>query len=116
MIRLTMIGAALALPTAAWAAPAAEENAKDMRCLIVASELADSKDKETETAGLIASQYFLGRIDGRSPGIDLEPLLIQEAEKLTDAERPALLTACGKQIEDRGRYLEAVGKRIEARG
>jgi hypothetical protein len=116
MIRLIATAATLALPNAGLAATPAEETAKDVRCLIVVSELADSKDKETETAGLIASQYFLGRIDGRSPGVDLQRLLIREAEKLTDADRPTLLVSCGNQLEERGRYLEKIGKSISEKG
>ena len=112
MIRLSLVLAFALIPAAAAAGTADEENAKDMRCLIVTSEMADSKDKDVETAGLIASEYDLGRIDGRSPGTDLEKLLVQEAVKLSDEARPGLMMACAKQIEERGKHLEIIGGKV----
>jgi hypothetical protein len=112
MLKLAIAAAVLATAAGARAATPAEENARDIRCLIAVSELSQSKDKAVETAGLIASQYYLGRIDGRTPNADLEALIIQEAPKLGNAERGPLLATCGKLIEDRGKALEAIGNKL----
>jgi hypothetical protein len=68
---------------------------QDARCLIASSFLMDSDDADVKTAGLLAAQYYLGRLDGRSPGLDLEALLTREAERFTDNDRSALLASCG---------------------
>ena len=113
MIRRLLVAAALsAAPVPLPAAPPAKENARDMRCLIVSFDLASAKDKELETAGLLASQYFLGRLDGRSPGTDFEALLVREAERMTEAQKAELTASCLKQIEDRNKLLEAVGNKV----
>ena len=106
---LFVIAAALLAPSPV---SAAEASGRDMRCLIVSFELADNKDKELETAGLLASQYFLGRIDGRSPEADFEALLVREAERMTEAEKSGLIASCLKQIEDRNKLLEALGTKV----
>jgi hypothetical protein len=113
MIGRLLVAAALSLaPVPLRAAAPADENARDMRCLIVSFDLASAKNKELETAGLLASQYFLGRLDGRSPGGDFEALLVREAERMTEAEKAGLMTTCLKQIEDRNKLLEAVGNKL----
>ena len=114
MSRFAFALTAALVPAAALGASVDEDNAKDMRCLILTSEMAESEDKDLETAGLIASQYYLGRIDGRSPGADLEKLLVQEAGRIADEERPQLTMACAKHMEERGKHLEAVGNKIAA--
>ena len=110
MIR-TVLGLALLFGSAtARAAPA--DDAEDMRCLIVAVELADNADKELSDAGTMMTTYFLGRLDGRSPAANLEQLLIQEATRLTEADKERLLIACLAQLELRGKQMEALGERL----
>ena len=111
MIR-TMIGAAmLAAAAAAPATPA--DDAADMRCLIVAAELADNGDKEIEEAGTLMTIYFLGRLDGRSPGANLEEMLIREAGAMSEEDRQRLLISCSAQLELRGKQVEALGNRLQ---
>ncbi len=57
---------------------------------------------------------FLGRLDGRSQTTDFEALLVQEAARVTDAEKSDLVTACLKQLEDRNKLLETVGNKLAA--
>ena len=115
-MNLMIAAAAMTAQAPAPAAPASDQNGRDARCLIVSSALTDSDDAEVRTAGLIAAQYYLGRIDGRSPGVDLEALLIREAERLPPADQQALLTSCGAVLEQRGKALEAIGDRMTKMG
>lgn len=110
MIR-AMIGVAL-LFTASLAAAAPADDAEDARCLIVAAELADSDDDELEEAGTIMTMYFLGRLDGRSPGANLETLIVREAAAMSEDDKERLLIACSAQLELRGKQMEALGSRL----
>ena len=101
------LGLAFLISTSA-ATPA--EQAKDVRCFIVAAETADSKDKEVETAGSIMLFYFLGRLDASSPGADLEALISREAERMTEAEKKEAFASCAAQVEKRGKDLSAMGE------
>jgi NaMN:DMB phosphoribosyltransferase len=110
MIRTILAAALLAAASAAGAATA--EDAEDMRCLIVAAELAEDDDSEAAEAGTIMTMYFLGRIDGRSPGANLEEILVREALEMSEADKQRLLISCSTQLEVRGKQMEALGSRL----
>ena len=101
------------LMSAATAAAAPDDDVDDIRCLIVAAELADNGDKEIAEAGTLMTTYFLGRLDGRSPGANLEQLITREAPALTDEDKQKLLVACSAQLELRGEQMEALGARLQ---
>lgn len=107
---------ALALALAQAPAPASNANRDDVRCLIIFSLLSSGDDKDAATTGAIGVQYFLGRLDGRTPGFDLEGAMVTEATALTQPDIEALATSCGKQIETRANDLMAIGQRLEKLG
>ncbi len=115
MNRMIKICVAAAAPLLVAAAPTAEDRA-DGRCLIVSYLLADNQDAEIKNAAVIISQYYLGRLDGRSPGLDIEALIEAETEALDDAQVQALLQSCGAAVEKRGKEIEAMGARLEKKG
>lgn len=96
-------------------ADAKSETRKDVRCFIVLSAVAGG-DAEAADAAMIGAQYFLGRLDGRVPGLDLEAAIAIEAPLLSESDFPGLLQSCGKTMEQRGRQVIEIGKRLEARG
>ncbi len=100
---------------AAVAAPLDEETRKDVRCLIIVGQLSKSEDPQVRDAGRIAGQYFLGRIDGRAPALDLESAVAAEVAAAI-ADQKALFPYCGDLMKKRGAEVEAVGKRLTARG
>lgn len=112
---MTMLLAA-SLPMLAAAAPPGAEDRADVRCLVVAYHLAGNEDKEISQAGILISQYYLGRLDGRSPGLDLEAAIEAETKGMDDAQMKALLERCGAEVEKRGKDVEALGTRLEKKG
>jgi hypothetical protein len=106
----------LAAPLVMGAGPPVDaETRKDLRCFLAVSSLADNPDPTIKMSGMIGAQYFLGRIDGRVPSLDLERALVAEAAVITNADLPPLLGACGQQIADRGEVLTVIGKRMQNR-
>ena len=110
------IAGAAMLATAAVAPAAPADDAEDMRCLIVAAQMGDSGDKDVEEAGAIMLFYFLGRIDGRNAGANIEAMLRREAERMTDAEMERLAASCAAQFELRAKQIEAIGSALEKSG
>ena len=102
-----------AVSMAALAAPG--DDADDVRCLIVAAEMSDSKDKDLEEAGSIMTMYYLGKLDGRSPGTDLEALVLRQASGIREDDKERLLIACSAQLELRAKQLQAIGERLSKR-
>ena len=60
--------------------------------------------------------YFLGRIDGRSPGVDLQELLKREAKKMTASEFGSATDRCGAEMSARGEEINRIGKTLEQVG
>ena len=95
------------------APPIDAETTKDIRCLVAVSSLAGSDDATVKLAATVGAQYFLGRIDGRRPDLNLETAIIAEASHLTEADIRSLLVSCGGLIKSRGAALQAIGKRMQ---
>ena len=93
-----------------------EATTSDVRCLVVSLNLADSADESIRRAALVSFQYFLGRLDGREPQLDLEQRLTAEVLRMSDEELRAQATVCGDMLVRRGREVGAIGRRIEDRG
>lgn len=113
MLRPALALMLASLPIAAGAA-VAEDNARDMRCLILATHLSTSDKPEQKTAGQMAAQYYLGRIDGRSPNVNLETLLREQASSMKPEERQSILSACGNEIMARSKQVQEIGQRVAA--
>ena len=103
MIRSIAAASLLFVSTSALAADA--DDVADARCILVAGEMADTKDKEAEEAGSVMLFYYLGRIDGRNPRADVGKLIAQAAERLSEKEKEQVLAACAAQVETRGNQL-----------
>src|SRR5690349_16546544 len=99
----------LSLPFLLGAAPAPNDLRNDIRCFMVASELGGSNDQSERTAGLLASEYYLGRIDGRAPGLNLEAAMMRELP-ISDTDRASLLRSCGARLQARGAAVQAIGE------
>lgn len=106
--------AALAPLVIAAAPPTDAETTKDVQCLVAVASLAGSDDKDAKMAAAIGSQYFLGRIDGRSPNLDLEAAIKLEASRLGEAQMRSLLQSCGQLMQSRGKALQEIGERMQA--
>lgn len=101
--------------TLAAAPPLDAETTKDVRCLLAVSSLVGSDNQAAQMSALIGSQYFLGRIDGRSPNLDLEAALTAEAPKLNQTEMKFLFQSCGEMLKQRGLALKAIGEHMQVK-
>ena len=79
-----ILAAAVAL---AQPADAKAETRKDLRCFIVLSSVAGGTS-EVAAAATMGAQYFLGRLDGRAPGLDLEAAIAAEVPLLPPMTSP----------------------------
>jgi hypothetical protein len=87
----------------------------DIHCLLAAASLAGSKDSKIKQAGGAGALYYLGRLDGRTPDLDIEAAVAAEAEAFARADQGQLLKKCGATLSQRGDHLIAVGKALEQR-
>jgi len=92
---------------------------KDLRCIFVGSRMANADNAMMRASALPVMLYYLGRVDGRTPNLELENAITAVAVK-TAKEPPELLRAtavrCGKEMQSRGAVMDAVGRRLIERG
>jgi hypothetical protein len=112
--RLALIlTASLALPAAA-RADEPKETSDDVRCLVVAFTLSQSQDTNAKQIGDAASAYYLGKLDGRTPGLDLEAELREAIPKVTSDTFMTQLQQCGAPLKTRFDEVKAIGDRLKA--
>jgi hypothetical protein len=113
---------ALITALSAGSACAADEAAarRDLRCVLVVGIIAGAaQDSASDTTkqGLVASiGYYLGRLKGRDPGIDLTARISAEARGLKLADLQAEAARCGEELKVFGQESQQVGAALKALG
>jgi len=110
-------GAAL-IALASQPAPAATVDGatqSDVECVAALSVAASEAEGEQLTDLAMITFYFIGRLDGRVPALDIESALAGEAPGLTESRVKALVTSCSAQYLKRANEMQEVGKSLERR-
>ena len=92
---------------------AQSDDATDLRCFVVASVLMNSSDRSQRAAGVIGSLYFMGRLDGRSPGLDWNKRLTAEMAAMSGSDLSTVSATCGAIMTAQGRRLGEMGKQVQ---
>jgi len=103
-----VLAALLAFPPAPDGAPDIAA-ALDLRCYRLMAELAGDDDPRVSSAGRTGAQYFLGRIDAHSPGLEPDRA---GGEAPAEAEREQLIGQCGKVMDEAGHDFRAIGQAL----
>jgi len=89
----------------------------DVRCYIVALQMISSQNSNTQMAAFMAHGYWLGRLDGRAPDMDIEAQVIAEIPNMTKPEFfQAEAARCGQVMIARGQAETKMGEDMKKRG
>jgi hypothetical protein len=77
-------------------------------CLVVG--FAISSEAAKQAAGTLLSLYYIGRIFGRTPQLDLEALLVKEIRVMTQADLNSEAQRCGVSLTAKGQEITQIGK------
>lgn len=98
---MTRSWALFGLPFLVAAVPPPDAQAiADARCVGAMGSFADSKDERAKQLATMTGLYFLGRLDARAPGLDMEKVL-KPYDKMTAREGEALVQSCIEQVQKR---------------
>jgi len=86
---------------AATSARAQDAAAADLRCFVVALNAAASDDSTQKAAGTMMAVYYMGRLDGGTPNLDLKTRLVEEIRKMTPERFKAEAMRCGADMTAR---------------
>lgn len=82
----------------------------DAQCVVIGARISASPDQQQRASGQLLTVYFLGRIEGRSPGVDLEKLIELQAAKMTRDDEKRALQRCGRKFASQGTELVRIGR------
>lgn len=114
MILLVGLCAVLAVPASAQSQVSGLKG--DLQCALSAAHLQGSSDPQIRAVGMMVFFFFAGKIFGAAPDIDLNAALEQVAREVRTEPPQAALRRCGKEMEQRGNELQAVGRNLAAKG
>ena len=106
---------ALVLSSAQAQAPDAETTA-DIRCVVVGMRLAGMTDSTARSSGDMTALYYLGRLEGRAPKLDIESLMVEQISKMTSSDYSSEAQRCGKGLTAKGKQITQIGKDMIERG
>lgn len=126
MRRLLAATLLLAVPT--WsaaqaptpAAPAADPSdaaTRDIRCFVAVAFASSLTQDQAMKANMgMGITYYLGRLKGREPNIDLKARIVAEAQRMEagGADLRAEMSRCGKELVDMGHETQDVGAALQA--
>ena len=85
-------------------------NIADVRCVAVGMKLAGAANSADQSRGFLLTLYYLGRLDGRVPKLDIENLLIAEGSKMTSSDDASEAKRCGARLAVKGEQITKIGK------
>ena len=121
-MRLTPI-VLIALALAGASPASAAESTNDVRCLIAVSRLVDINaetkqlsQEAAQTTALLGTMYFMGKLEGRDPRLNIENAMVAEATKMTVEQLQSELIRCGGEMRSIGQKWDDIGKNLVRRG
>jgi hypothetical protein len=112
IMALATIGLLLASPGVAQD----EETAGSVRCLLVSLQSSMSQNSLIGGSGLMSMFYWLGRLDGHAPDLDLEARIMDEIAQFSAEKLQAEALRCGAILKGRGEALTKMGKDMQEKG
>src|SRR6266850_5941521 len=113
-MRLTPI-ALLALALAGARPASAAESTNDVRCLVAVSRLVDINaetkklsEEAAQTTALLGTMYFMGKLEGRNPRLNIENAMVAEASKMTVEQLQSELIRCGGEMRTIGQKWDDI--------
>jgi hypothetical protein len=91
-------------------------NIADVRCVVVGMKLAGTANSSDQSRGLLLTLYYIGRLDGRSPKLDIEHLIIEETRRMADADYASEERRCGAALAEKGHQITEIGKHLVESG
>jgi hypothetical protein len=91
-------------------------NIADIRCVVVGMKLAGATSSPDQSRGFLLTLYYIGRLDGRVPKLDIERLIIEETRMMADSDYASEEKRCGAGLAEKGQQITEIGKHLVESG
>ena len=89
------------------------ESIADVRCVAVGVRSAEKPDSRQKSTGTLLVLYYIGRVDGRDPSLDIEKALTEQIGKMTDADYASEAVRCSKILTEKGAQITHIGEAMQ---
>lgn len=90
------------------------QTVRDVRCLVVGMSILRFADAQHRPLGAMLMTYYVGKISGRTPDLDLKSAVIHQLRQIKSADYPAEAQRCGAEVRAKGQQLTTIGKDMVA--
>jgi hypothetical protein len=90
------------------------EDIADIRCVAVGIRFAELPDSSQKSTGTLLVLYYIGRLDGRTPSLDIEKLLTEQITRMSAADYSAEAARCGKWLSTKGAQITHIGEDMQS--
>jgi hypothetical protein len=104
--------AALAVALLATGARAEDATSSDLRCVIALAAAAQSADDQVKPAMIAGVIYFLGKLDGRTPQLDLGARADAERKTMSVKDFNDEIARCGAALVARTKAVAEIGQKL----
>ncbi len=84
----------------------------DIRCVAVGMHFAETPDSHEKSTGTLLVLYYMGRLDGRAPNLDIGTLLAQQIDSMKASDYSAEATRCAQALAQRGAHTNQLGEEL----
>jgi len=107
------VGLSLVLAAAPLSAQTGEAEA-DLNCTaILATRISDTEPGEKRSGMIAGLMYYIGKLEGRNPQIDLKAELKRTYATLTHERAAAEAQRCDSSLSTKGQSLQKIGSELQ---
>ena len=110
-IRLALLLTAVLIVPQGFAQDA--DSLADIRCVAVGMHFAEAPDSHQKSTGTLLVLYYMGRLDGRAPSLEIEKLLAAQIDKMTASDYNTEATRCSQNLSAKGAQIKQLGEQMQ---
>jgi hypothetical protein len=110
-MRLCILAGVLTLMSAQARSQGGDTTA-DVRCVVAGIKYLGLPNSAQHSAGMMLVLYYLGRLDGHMPKLEVEDLIVKESARMAAADFDPEAKRCGDGITVRGQLIGQMGKEM----
>jgi len=82
----------------------------DVRCVVVGLNLNQSPIETLRGASVLMTIYYMGRLEGRGPNLDLKGRIADEGRKMSAGDMQSETRRCAAELRAKGEAIAEMGK------
>jgi hypothetical protein len=87
----------------------------DVRCVIIGMQLSGVPNSSQQYRSIVLTWYYIGRLEGRTPKLDIKSLVIEETNKMNSSDYESETRRCEAGMKEKGQQIMQIGQDLMER-